>query len=361
MPVIEHAMAESVTTLAHAWGGPVGTALFKQQEDDFLVDEILGFEPDGTGEHVFWQVEKRGISTSRLIDHLSARLGMPRRLLSWAGMKDRHSLSTQWISIHAGLNVTPDPEKVESDNVRVLSVRRNSRKLRIGSHRGNRFRITLRGLTGPMEDWLERLALIAREGVPNYVGQQRFGRHGSNMDKVRDMFAGHYRPRDRNERSILLSAARSHLFNRVLSDRVTDGVWNQAVDGDIFMLEGSQRCFTPDWLAGGNEAAATLAQRVLEYDIHPTGPLTGKMASAVTGIAAGYELVASSEAELVAGLAKAGMDQDRRALRLLVQELQAVPATGQALVVEFTLCRGAYATSVLRELLSYADTAGSQD
>src|SRR5690606_5462190 len=148
-------------------------------------------------------------------------------------------------------------------------------------------------------------------GVPNHFGEQRFGRGGNNVQQAVAMFAGRRVKRD--ERTMLLSAARSELFNRVLAARVEAGNWDAALDGEVWMLDGSRSVFGPE--AHGD----ALQARLEAFDIHPTGPLWGEGKLRSTGVARDLELAAlqgDTAQRLRQGLERAGLKQERRALRL---------------------------------------------
>ncbi|MES2604401.1 MAG: tRNA pseudouridine(13) synthase TruD, partial [Pseudomonadota bacterium] len=267
-----------------------------------------------------------------------------------AGMKDKQGITRQWFSVHNGLK-QPVRELGElPPGVRVLQRLRNQRKLQRGSHSGNCFRIRLRScsvLVGS-ENWQQRVQQIAAVGVPNYFGPQRFGRQGDNVQQVANWFADESRaPRSRNQRSLLLSSARSFIFNAVLSERVAQQSWNRALPGEELALSGSTRTF-----AGTTATAAELQQRLDEFDIHPTGPLWGKGANKTSAQVAELEAgIAARYPQLTEGLHRHGLSQERRPLRLQVCDLQSELET-DVLNLHFRLARGAYATAVLRELVN---------
>jgi tRNA pseudouridine13 synthase len=330
--------------LHHAWGGPVLRAGFRQQPGDFRVDEDLGFEPDGAGEHLFVAVEKTQLTTFEAQAILARHFGVPLRDTAFAGMKDKAGVTCQWFSLR-----TPRPpqaaEALQHPQLRVLRSVRNSRKLRRGTHKGNTFRIVLRNPAGERTSCAARVQTLAQRGVPNYFGVQRFGRNEDNVAKALAWFRGDLVPQ-RQERSILLSAARSYLFNVRLSARVQNGTWNNWIDGDLMQLAGTGSVF-----ASQRATPADLQQRLQDFDIHATAPLWGSGALKVTGEALVQEsALAQQHPELTAGLAAHGLAQERRALRLQVHDLRAT-FHDDNLLLEFGLERGAYATAVLRELL----------
>src|SRR5690554_5709471 len=204
-----------------AWGAPAGAALFKLAPEDFEVEEVLGFTPDGEGDHLCLLIEKSGLTTPEAAALLARHYGVSAREVGWAGLKDKQGVTRQWLSLKVGLGPILPEAPPATPRLRVLELRRNGRKIRTGSHRGNRFRIVLRAAAGgALAIPAERLAQVSREGVPNYFGPQRFGRAGDNVARAERLFAGVEKTRDRFLRGILISAARAWLFNHLLARRV---------------------------------------------------------------------------------------------------------------------------------------------
>lgn len=334
--------------LENAFGAPVLHAGFKQQLEDFCVEEQLGFEPDGAGEHLLLAIEKTGLTTFDAQEILARHFNVPLRDTAFAGMKDKQGVTRQWFSVPAGKG-NETGVNLQHPQLRVLRSGRNSRKLRRGSHKGNRFRIVLRAPAGDNLEVLTRVSLLATHGVPNYFGVQRFGRNQNNVPAALAWFRGESAP-DRQQRSLLLSAVRSYLFNVNLSRRVREGTWNAWIAGDVMALSGSASTF-----ASNKATPEDLRRRLAEFDIHATGPLWGRGLPLVTDEAQQQECVlAEHHPELCAGLIAHGLEQERRPLRAQVENLQA-NFTGDGLILEFSLTRGAYATSVLRELVHLED------
>jgi len=332
---------------AYAFGGPPVSGRLRSVPEDFQVDEELGFAPEGAGEHVFLHVRKRNTNTDWLARQIARIAGVRARDVSYAGLKDRNAVTTQWFSVHLPGRDQPDLTELESDDVQVIEAKRHSRKLRRGTLQGNRFTLVIRDLSGDRGALEERLSSVIERGVPNYFGEQRFGRDFGNLERARELFEG-ARVRDRHKRSLYLSAARSFLFNEVLSRRVEQGSWDSLLPGECVILAGSRSFFLAD------EADTALAERLASWDIHPSGPLWGRGDLPSRAAAAEWELSVVGRHPLFAnGLESAGLEQERRALRLAVANLQWQWSSG-ALEIRFTLPAGAFATSVIRELVSAA-------
>ena len=336
---------------APAWprahGTPVLAARFRVAPEDFRVEEIDAFAPSGAGEHLLLTVAKRGMNTAFVARLLAQWAGIDESGIGYAGLKDRHAVTVQRFSVHLPKKVAPDLDALQTEDLRVLDHAWHAKKLPRGALAGNRFVLVLRDAQGDRGLVESRLQAISARGVPNYFGEQRFGRGGDNVANAMAMFGGRRVARD--QRSHLLSAARSQLFNRVLAARVEAGNWDAPLDGEVWMLDGSRSVFGPEPLDDA------LAARLAAFDIHPTAPLWGRGELRTTGAAEALERAALEDAEsmaLRAGLEKAGLKQERRATRLRVQSLQWKWLQAETLELRFSLPPGAYATTVLSELIA---------
>ena len=307
------------------------------------MEEILGYDADGEGEHALLWVEKRGSNTDWVAKELARFAEVPPLNVGYAGLKDRHAVTRQTFSVQLAGKPDPDWSAFPHAEVKVLAATRHKRKLKRGALRGNRFVLVLREVQGDRGVTEQVLAQIAQRGVPNYFGEQRFGREGGNVAQARAMFAG--RRVDRDKRHFLLSAARSHIFNAVLAARVEQGSWDSPMEGEIWALDGSRSWFGPE------PFDAVLSERLAKGDIHPSGPLWGRGETPAQSDAAALEnAVAAANADLADGLVAAKMDQERRALRMIPRNLHWRWLEGDALELSFELPAGAYATTVVREL-----------
>ena len=342
----EHVLT-AVAGLPCAFGGSACRARLRSEPEEFQVDEVTLVEPDGKGEHVLLQIEKRDSNTDWVAGVLGRHAGVPRRDVSYAGRKDRHALTRQWFSVRLAGRPEPDWSMLDCAEIRVLQHVRHSRKLRVGALRGNRFFIRARELEGDRQLLTERLRQLSESGMPNYFGEQRFGHEKANLDGALAMFSGAAGNFSRQQRGLFLSAARAELFNQVLAARVATGTWNLALEGERLMLDGSRSSFLPDRID------AEIQQRLDLFDVHPSGPLWGRGELPVTGTVAEQERTVLAPLQaLREGLERAGLPQERRALRARVSELD-WSFTGNDLELSFFLPRGSYATALLRECLAY--------
>tara|TARA_B100000959_G_scaffold287060_1_gene369013 strand:+ start:26798 stop:28006 length:1209 start_codon:yes stop_codon:yes gene_type:complete len=342
-------------TLHYANQRPEPSAALRQHCADFRVDEELGFAPSGSGEHLLVRIGKTDVSTTEVARRLAAIAGTRLADIGYCGMKDKRAVCSQWFSIPLAIADEKLLSKLEDSAVEILETQRNNRKLKIGSHKANHFEILLRDCRGSQSLFDDRLDLLRAGGVPNYFGPQRFGRDLSNLSQARQLFESSRRSGTkspgRHRRGMLFSAVRAYLFNQLLSQRLEQGNWNHYVDGDVVNLDGTNRHFLVD--AGSWDES--LQQRLMDFDIHLSGPLPGAMVAkdkyqSVGKTADIEEAVLSQYPELLDGLVRFGLKAARRPLRFRPGDLRGSWLEPASLQLQFTLPRGAYATSLLREL-----------
>ena len=309
------------------------------------MEEQLGFAPAGSGQHVLLKVRKRDANTQWVARELARACGCRSLDVGYAGLKDRHAVAVQWFTVPK-TRLTPEEwTAVRGQGFDVLEAHLHSRKLPRGALEGNRFSIRLRGLDVDDQDLTTRIADIAARGVPNYFGPQRFGHAGANLARMTE----DPRALAPQQRSFVLSAARSLVFNAVVAERVADGSWANLEAGDIANLDGRGSIFAvvPD---------PSLLERCQRLEIHPTGPLWGR-GTLPSGerINALERAVSARFSQACALTEQAGMDQERRALRLVVRDLR-WHREEAGIVISFHLARGGFATTVLREIVQDASS-----
>ncbi|WP_375737629.1 tRNA pseudouridine(13) synthase TruD [Pseudomonas boanensis] len=328
-----------------AYGEPIGRAQLKATAEDFQVDEVLDIPLAGEGEHLWLWVEKRELNTEEAARRIARAAGVPLRVVSYAGLKDRQALTRQWFSLHLPGKADPDLASAENPSLRILKSARHKRKLQRGAHSANGFILRLTRLEADRDALEGRLQAIAAGGIPNYFGLQRFGHGGGNVIDARAFAERRELPVQRNLRSRLLSAGRSFLFNRVLAERVADGTWQQACVGDLLAFTDSRSFFA----AGEAECSDP---RLAQLDLHPTGPLWGTGESSAAGSCQILEQrIAATEPDLCRWLAEAGLAHERRILRLPIGGLTWHYPEPDVLQLEFVLPAGCFATAVVRELV----------
>ncbi|MFK5925206.1 MAG: tRNA pseudouridine(13) synthase TruD [Desulfuromusa sp.] len=381
--------------------------IYKQTPEDFQVEEIPLYPCSGKGEHLYLWIEKSGITTRDLLTQLARGLNLKERDLGYAGLKDARALTRQMVSIP--FSKFEQIERLNLNKARILSINRHSNKLRLGHLAGNRFTITLRESHVEAESRAEViLKQLQQRGVPNFFGEQRYGILGNSAQlgllliqkeftKFCQIFIGdpqlirnldwkkaaeHYRQGEikpafdslpkkmRDERLLLqmlldgkshqtavsalprnllrlfLSAAQSHFFDQLLKQRLTSCY--QLIDGDIAVKHTNGACFRV-------EHAETEQLRADSFEISPSAPLFGSKVMLATGETGKIELELLEKSgltldswKLAQGLTMPG---ERRPLRVPLSEPSIIVHGDSYLTLGFTLPKGSYATSVLRELI----------
>jgi len=322
---------------------PSCTARFKQYCEDFRVEEHLDFELTGEGEHVCLWIKKVGENTDYLARQLAKFAGIAAKNVSYAGLKDRQAETYQWFSLYIPGKITPDFDLFELEGVTILKVLRHNKKLRTGCLSGNSFSIVLREVSDKkaLQSALDKV----KSGVPNYFGHQRFGFDGHNVNAALQMFNGR-KIKDRFKRGMYLSAARSYLFNRVISQRVEDNLLSTPLLGDCVQFVAN-RSFFPL-----SDLSEQTMQRLSSREVCLTAPLWGAGELTSTDTAKEYELDCLKDFEnLQAGLAKEGLKHERRPLLLIPEKFNYQWLDESSVKIEFYLPSGCYATSIIRELV----------
>ncbi|WP_040975413.1 tRNA pseudouridine(13) synthase TruD [Necropsobacter massiliensis] len=327
---------------------PKQTALLKAQPSDFIVREQLGYDLSGNGEFVALKVRKTGCNTLFVGEKLAQFAGIAPRNMSYAGLKDRNAVTEQWFCLHIPGRTTPDFGTFRLEGVEILQVTRHHRKIRIGSLDGNAFDILLRNAV-VSDELIRRLNNVRQHGFPNYFTEQRFGRDGDNLTQARRWASGEINIKDRKRRSFYLSAARSEVFNQVVSARITQNTIDQILPGDILQLAGSHSHFT----ANHAEDLAALEVRLKKRDILLTAPLIGDSITPATTLE--HDIVQQHQS-LLALMRQARVSPARRPMIIQAQDLswEFNPA---GLKLHFYLPAGSYATALIRELVRVDEPA----
>jgi tRNA pseudouridine13 synthase len=322
---------------------------YKVEPEDFVVEEIPLYQLDGSGEHVYLHVEKRAVSTLHLLDDLSEQLRLDPRSIGVAGLKDAQAVSRQWVSVQGVTD--EEAARLSGRSWRVLEARRHGNKLKMGHLAGNRFELVLRDTApGDLAKARAGLEQMTRLGVPNYFGEQRFGKRGANLEKGLQILSeegsriGRRIPR--RVFSLLVSAVQSEVFNRIVVRRLQGlgTLWH----GDLAWIHRNGAVFVV-------EDPVREQKRADALEVSPSGPMPGpKMAmplgdmrSLEAAVMAELGLTPQSFARVPFGLARG----DRRPLRVPLWDASAEEAPGLGLRLRFGLPKGSYATAVLRELL----------
>lgn len=262
-------MTKTTNALLYPYGPAQCKGLIKKFPLDFKVTEQLGFEASGEGEHLLLQVEKTALTTHQLIGEICRQLDITERQIGYSGLKDKQAVTRQWLSIQLpGYKHKPDFE--ESSNINILQSHWHDRKLRVGSHKSNRFEVTIRNITGDIDHLSTVSEQIKSSGFANYFGAQRFGMQQDNVDQALTVLNNRHKLKrlSRHKKSLYLSALRSELYNQLLQHRILKGIFKQPAEGDLWSLAGSQSVF--------DEPLNELIQRrYRDLDIHSSLSLFG--------------------------------------------------------------------------------------
>jgi len=340
-------------TLAYLYGKPKSTGLLRSSMADFKVFEQLPFEPCLEGEHLLIHIRKTGENTLDIAHALAKYFNVKDKLVSYAGLKDRFAITEQWFGVHLPGKNEYDLSDMKIEGVEVLSYARHNKKLRIGALTGNKFELTLREVTNIdalQQAWLKIIA----NGVPNYFGEQRFGIDGGNIDKAIKLFIGKMKVKDKKKRGFYLSAARSYLFNDIVSKRINLDYFNTLSVGDVCMLSGTQSVFL------AKDVDQVMLNRLIDKDIDITAPLWGAGELTTQGQTLLFEQqIVANHVEISNGLPKFGLKQERRRIRLNLLSPSITVSESvnnkNTVVLTFFLPAGCYATTILRELIDYKD------
>ena len=345
-PLIEAAKLPFLTSDLPGIGGDL-----KGIPADFVVEEIPAYQPCGDGEHLFLWIEKQDTSAEQLVNYIAQSVGIRREDIGVAGLKDRRAVTRQFVSVP--LAVEDRVLSMNCETIRVLEQIRHTNKLRTGHLRGNRFLILVRKPLSDSESRAKQiLDRIAECGFPNYFGEQRFGIAGTTLRTGLDLLSGKSNQRrlPRSRRKFLmrlsLSAVQSDLFNQVLAERITDGLTQRVLPGDVMQVVESGGCFVVEDLDYEQ-------QRFEKRETVLTGPMFGPKMKRPRDEPEARELRALERNGLAIedfARFKKLTSGTRRPMLVHPADLEFVEEAS-ALRFSFTLPRGAYATVLMREFM----------
>ncbi|MDH2998400.1 tRNA pseudouridine(13) synthase TruD [Pasteurellaceae bacterium LFhippo2] len=333
--------------LNYLFGQPQQVGRLKAEFKDFIVKEELGYEISGDGEFVAVKVRKTNANTLFVGEKLAQFAGISERNMSYAGLKDRHAITEQWFCLHLAGKETPDFSQFSLEGVEILDVTRHNRKIRVGSLAGNHFEILLRDVQ-ESADIIERLNQLQAVGFPNYFTEQRFGRDGHNLTQAQRWANGEIKVKDRKKRSFYLSAARSEIFNLIVSDRIERQLTQQVLENDVMQLSGSN-----SWFVAKAEELDELNNRLESRDILLTAALVGE--NSLEQTVSSYEQHIVENQTLLLNLMKQErMNSARRPMFCKPQNFS-WNFESEGLRLHFYLDSGSYATALVRELIQLSE------
>ena len=317
--------------------------------EDFQVEERPLYLPCGEGEHLYVKITKRLLSTPDLVRRISSALGVKTQGIGTAGLKDARAVTSQMVSLHG---VTADRLarlKVDEQILSIEVLGRHRNRLRPGHHAGNQFRLVIREADARAKEVVPSvLEELSRRGIPNYFGPQRQGKSGENyqVGAALLMDASKRERMSRAKRMWYLNTFQSYFFNQILARRI-DRI-DRVLAGDWAMKMDNGACFLV-------EDAGTEQARADRFEISPTGILFGSRVSWASGEPGEIERAVviengSTPESLVEAAKACGFRGERRSLRVPLADLDWT-LDGSVLTLSFSLPPGAYATSVLREVM----------
>jgi tRNA pseudouridine13 synthase len=344
----------------------------KEGPEDFVVDELPAYEPEGKGDHLFVRFTKRGLTTDDAVRAIAGAAGVPARDAGVAGLKDKVGVTTQTLSIPVPRGATGFEERILAlslPGIVVHDARRHGHKLKPGHLAGNRFQVVVRGVAlGRVDEVVRSLERAGHEGIPNAFGAQRFGRDKNNAEQALAWLTGRANgPREPKKKRFLWSALQSSLFNEVLDRRVADGTWRTPLHGDLLKKTDSGGLFECT-------DEATDRARAERGEVAPTGPMFGAKMREPTGTPGELERAVFAERlgkDFDLARTKPFGEGTRRGMCLGIQGMTVTPLTIErsmnrdareqdaALMVCFVLPKGAYATSVLGAAIDFEADAMS--
>ena len=308
---------------SRAWGTPPITAQLKAVPEDFYVEEQLGFELSGAGEHLYLFIEKRDQNTQVVAEHIARMADVQLSDVGYSGMKDRKAVTRQWFSVYLQQRDDFAWQSIPDGEISLLHSGRHHKKLRRGEHQANLFRICLRDVQGDRDALAAHLTVIAERGVPNYYGAQRFGHDGSNLRDVDRFLAKAKGKQQHFQDRLKVSAMRSWLFNQVLALRVQQQCWDRAIEGDP--------------------------------EVYPSAPLWGRgRLNSTLQVREWEESIMKQHINWCHFLEHCGLQQERRPCVLKPSQFS-YRLQEDSTILEFVLPPGTYATSLIREI---ADVSG---
>lgn len=329
--------------LNYLLGKPQQAGRLKAEFADFIVREELGYPLAGEGEFVAVKVRKTNANTLFVGEQLAKFVDISAKNMSYAGLKDRHAVTEQWFCLHLAGKETPDFSAFECEGVEILEVTRHNRKIRTGALEGNYFELLLRDVV-ETDELKQRLNQLQAVGFPNYFTEQRFGRDGHNLIQALRWAKGEIQVKDRKKRSFYLSAARSEVFNLVVSERLKQGVANRVLPNDIVQLSGSHSWFVAD----EKEDLDVLQLRLEQGDLQLTAPLIGETAQPACSL---ENDIVQQHQDIVNLMKQERLKPARRPLLMKPKDFNwQFEETG--LRLKFYLPAGSYATALVRELVN---------
>lgn len=324
----------------------------KENPEDFIVEEIPVYQPEGEGEHLFINLTKKGITTKEVQKALAGLYHVNIQDVNFAGIKDKQAVASQYFSVWLKNKGNKDlAYKLEEKlPLKINSLAYHRKKIKQGHLLANAFNIKISRPECSPEQAINKVQpiidIIHRKGLPNYYGHQRFGIEGNNAQKGYDILTGKKKEKNKWLRRFLLSAYQSHLFNHYLVLRIRKGLYDKILKGDIAKKHDTGGIFVV-------ENIETEQKRIDKKAICYTGPIFGKKMKVAQGEAAQLEEKILADNHIGWNhLLGARLNGSRRQ-GVIIPTIQSEKEE-DGIRLRFTLPKGAYATVVLREFMKYS-------
>lgn len=317
----------------------------KASFEDFIVEEILGFDLSGEGEHLWLYIQKTGMNTQEAIKRISHYSNIPKRHIGYSGLKDKQAVTSQWLSLYLPGKEDIDFSQFNDENIIIKTLKRHNKKLKVGTHKQNRFILTLRDIQKEFSEIESTLQSIKQNGYINYYGEQRFGH--DNLSLATQWIKGTYTPK-RHEKGFLYSVIRAYLFNAYIDDRLAQGTFEKPLIGDIVSLSHGSSFFKVD-----SAAEKDIKARFKKGEILLAAPLIGKLQKLHYDDEAlqSYLRFCEPYQEYIDFLNSENLEMQFRATKVLPENLSyQYNENDNTLVLHFTLIKGAYATTLVDAL-----------
>ncbi len=323
--------------------------IIKETPENFVVEEIPAYQPDGEGEHLFIHITKRGITTREVQKALSALFHVSKQDVNFAGIKDKHAVASQYFSVWLRNKKTRDLayQLEEKLPIKINSMACHRKKIKQGHLLANAFNVKITKLPVTPEQALNQIQpiieIIHSKGLPNFYGPQRFGIEGNNAQKGYEILKGERKEKNKWFRKFLLAAYQSHLFNDYLTLRIRKGLYDKILLGDVAKKHDTGGIFVVD-------ESESEQQRLDNKEICYTGPMFGKKMKPAHGESAELEEKILKKNQVTwEELAEAKLNGTRRQ-GVIIPDIQ-TEIEKDGVRVRFKLPKGAYATVILREFM----------
>jgi tRNA pseudouridine13 synthase len=323
--------------------------LLKQEDQDFQVEEIPLYLPSGEGQHIYLLLRRRSLTTKEVVSNLQKLFEIHETDIGFAGLKDRNAVTTQWFSLSLGANAkieeVKEKIKLNLEALEILDASKHTNKLKTAHLVGNKFKIVVKNVEKNSFSIAKKIRdEVLGSGIPNYYGPQRFGSKKDNHIIGKQILLKQKKEKRRWVKKLMLSAYQSHLFNTWLSNRILSKKFNSIIKGDLLQTITGQRPFPYD---EDKEHLKEFKEQIISY----TGPIYGPKVSTPTDDALeSEEKILETEEVNIEDFKNSKLPGARRLAHIYLNDIN-IEEVNEGLEFSFTLNKGSYATSLMREFM----------